>query len=132
MYNIIYWDEWISISRYIQSIDSYTGRLNDDNWLEVFYLLYRPIFTQWHKTSIACCHFSKLSNPLVKNWESQPLLVLLHHHAVVNDNLTKVIPLRNMLGKVVEISNLFFFIVNEVFDLLKKIEELSIISCKLV
>ena len=60
------------------------------------------------------------------------MFVFLHLHAVVNYDLAEISPLGYILGQVVELSDLFFFVVDEMFDFFKEIEKVRGITSKLI
>ena len=60
------------------------------------------------------------------------MFIFLHLHAVVNHDLTEISPLGDILGQVVELSDLFFLVVDEVFDLFEEIEKVRGITSKLI
>ena len=121
-----------SIWSYIQSAYSDTGRPDQNNWSELLHFLTRFTLTKTHEAFVTSSELSEFSDPLIEHGESQFLFIFLHLHAVVNYDLAKVSPLGYILGQVIELSDLFFLVVDEVFDLFEEIEKVRGITSKLI
>ena len=107
---------------YIQSISPYVGRPDEYDGLELLHPLNRLALAKSKETSVAGSKVPELGDPLVEHREGQPLSISLHPHAVIDDHLTKIIPLRHIPGQIIQLPYLFLFVLHKMLNLLKHVE----------
>ena len=107
---------------YIQSISPYIGRSDEYDGLELLHPLSRLALTKSKEAPIAGRKIPELGYPLVEHRKGKPLPISLHPHAVINDHLTEIIPLRHISGQFIQLPYLFLFVLYEMLYLLKHVE----------